>query len=452
MMKRTKPIAAALAALTAAASVASGQDLRPKAPPHTGTTVITGATVHTVSGETIENGVIVIAEDRFGPVGGANILSMISFPEDARFIDATGMDAYPGLIATSTRLGLTEVSNVQVTNDFNEFGDITPEVRVVVAINPDSTLFPVARAGGVLLAGVFPARGTMPGRPALVQLDGWTWEDMAVDPDLGTVIDWPRARPRRDPLTGKPNAEDASALKNTRAEIDALFDDAEAYDLAISENRLSQRDLRLDALLPIVRGEDPLWIAADEHDQIVEAIDWTSERGYRMVLVGGRDAELSAPRLISRDIHVVVTGVHRFPKRADLPHDHAFTLPARLLAAGVQVSLSPSDVDGNVRNLSHEAALAARYGLTRAQAIRAVTLSPAETLGIAEHYGSIESGKSATLILTDGDLLEITSRVAHAFIDGREIDLTSKQTELRDKYREKYRQIGIIENDSADGE
>ncbi|MBZ0171121.1 MAG: amidohydrolase family protein, partial [Phycisphaerales bacterium] len=232
-------------------------------------------------------------------------------------------------------------------------------------------------------------------------------------------------------------------------------DTASAYAKARRDDGAHPADLRLDAMRPYctpspgVEGETthtpPLLLFASDYDQIVSAVSFAAERGVPAAIVGGRDAPLCAELLKEHNIPVIINGVYPFPKRADSPHDEAYTLPARLHAAGVRFCISGADRDGNVRNLPYEAAMAARYGLDRDAAIRAITLTPAEILGVDGDYGSIEQGKSATLIVTTGDVLEITSNGELAWIDGREIELRSKQTELRDKYVEKYRQLGIIE-------
>ena len=196
-------------------------------------------------------------------------------------------------------------------------------------------------------------------------------------------------------------------------------------------------------------GDEPtrrLLIDAEDYDQIVSAVSFAAERGIPAAIVGGRDAALCAGLLREHDVPVIVGGTHRFPKRADSPHDHAYTLPARLHEAGVRFCITGAERDGNVRNLAYEAAMAARFGLDEDEALRAITLSPAEILGVSDEYGSIERGKSATLIVTDGDVLEVTTNIERAYIDGRAIEMKSKQTDLRDKYLEKYRQLGIIED------
>jgi imidazolonepropionase-like amidohydrolase len=448
----------------ALAGVAGAQDLLPAAPAQDHGIILTGGTVHTVSGETIENGVVGFNDGAITMLGDASMMQIVQLAPGTEVIDISGHHVYPGLVAAHTQLGLTETQSVRATNDMNEIGSFNPEVRAEVAVNPDSTLIPVARLNGVLLAGVMPTGGRIAGRASVIRLDGWTWEDMSVRADAGLVINWPGVRAGGSLWGGDDRGADRR-IRRSLDEIRDYFDTAAAYAAARDADAAHPRDLRLDAMRPYLGdahgaaavssgGEAPrVLVAADDYDQIVSAVSFGAKRGIAMAIVGGRDAPLCAELLIEHDVPVIIDGVYRFPKRADSPHDEAYTLASRLHDAGVRFCISGADRDGNVRNLPYEAAMAARFGLDRDQAVRAITLTPAEILGVADRYGSLEQGKSATLIVTTGDVLEITSKVAHAFIDGRRVSLKSKQTELRDKYVEKYRQLGIIpEGEDGAGE
>lgn len=433
---------------------AIGQDLIPTAPEQTGGVILVGGTVHTVSGETIENGAVGFRGGKITLLAGASIMQTIQLTDDTEIVDVEGKHIYPGLFAADTRLGLTETSSVRATNDSNEIGSYTPEVRANVAINPDSTLIPVTRLNGVLLAGVTPTGGRIPGRASVIRLTGWTWEDMTIRADAGLVVNWPGVRPGFGAFSGT-DKDDNARIAERLAEITLLFDSAEAYLAAKEADASRPGDMRLGAMehyLGSARpgsGDEPtrrLLIDAEDYDQIVSAVSFAAARGIPAAIVGGRDAAMCAGLLREHDIPVIVGGTHRFPKRADSPHDHAYTLPARLHEAGVRFCITGAERDGNVRNLAYEAAMAARFGLDEDEALRAITLSPAEILGVSDEYGSIERGKSATLIVTDGDVLEVTTNIERAYIDGRAIEMKSKQTDLRDKYLEKYRQLGIIED------
>lgn len=459
-MTHTPPFAAplgrlALAVLAAVGSLVAGsaaQDLLPAAPPQTGGVMLVGGTVHTVSGETIENGVVGFRDGRITLVGDASIMDRVLLTPDTEVIGVEGRHVYPGLFATGTRIGLTETSSVRATNDYSEIGGFTPEARAAVAINPDSTLIPVTRIEGVLLAGVSPSGGRIPGRACVIRLNGWTWEEMTVRDDAGLVVNWPSVRATPGAWRSSPEARDVERVRADLAEVGRFFDSASAYARARAQNPSHPTDLRLEAMGPYATPpagdgwSPPLLINADDYDQIVSGVRFAAERGVRAVVVGGRDAPLCSDLLIEHDVPVIVGGIHRFPKRADSPHDHAYTLPARLAAAGVRFAIAGAERDGNTRNLANEAGMAARFGLDPALAVRAITLSPAEIMGVADDFGSLERGKSATLIVATGDILEVTTNIEHAWIDGRRVELRSKQTDLRDKFVEKYRQLGLIED------
>lgn len=438
MLRTITTIAAA-----ALCSVAAAQDLTTTAPAQTNPVFLVGATVHTGTGEVIENGVVSFNEGKIGLIGRADdIMSRIRLTADTRVIDLTGKHIFAGMIGAVTLLGLDEISSVRAMRDFDEVGDATPEVRAYVSVNPDTTLIPVVRTNGVLTAGVFPTGGLIPGRASVIAMDGWTNEDMAIDRDAGVIINWPSMRPRRDRFDEDDDEPDTGRLDERLALLDDWFDQALAY--RKSEN--APADLRLEALATVLAGaedQNPVFINADDYDQIVAAVNWAAGRGLRPVIVGGRDAAMCTDLLRAHDAAVIVSGVHRFPKRADSAFDDAFTLPARLEAAGVRWCLASGDETGHERNLIDNAAMAVAYGLPLEAGLRSITSSAAQILGVGDELGTIEQGKRATLIVTDGHALEVTTTVERAFIDGRAIDLSNKQTILRDKYREKYRQLGV---------
>lgn len=420
------------------AAAAHGQDLGVKAPPQRQAIAIINATIHPVSGPAVEGNIV---------FEGGTIRALgpdATVPAGAKVLDGAGKHVYPGLIAPQTQLGLSEISAVRASNDMNEVGDFSPEVFAAVSVNPDSTLLPVTRANGVLLAATFPTGGRIPGRASVVQLDGWTWEDMAILPDAGLILEWPFVRPVTAWWMDRSEDEQRGDIDRSITAIDALFDAAGAYYALREADPGAPVDTRFEAMRGIFPGaspQRPLYVRAMELDQIVSAVSWAVRRGLRPVVVGGRDAPLCAALLREHDVPVIVAGTHTFPKRDDLPYDHAYTLPARLHAAGIRFCIGSADDTAHERNLPYNAAMAGAHGLDAGAALRAITLSPAEIFGIAGRYGSLEVGKSATMIVATGSPLEVATRVEHAFIDGREIDLSNKQTRLAEKYREKYRQM-----------
>jgi imidazolonepropionase-like amidohydrolase len=453
MSRFTLPHAAALGAAMAFAGVAAGQSRQIPAPPQDKPIVVHSATVHTVSGQTIANGYVVFENGVVSAVGQGPPPAV----RGAVMRDATGLHVYPGLIAADTTLGLTETGSVDVTQDMDEFGDFTPEARCVIAINPDSDLIPVTRANGILTALTSPSGGVVTGRNALIRLDGWTWEDMAIDAEAGLVMSWPRSggggfrgfgggRPPGAP--GAPGGGDedrANRYQQAIDEIERFFDDSLAYAKAKANDETLETDLRFEAMRPYVLGEDIIFISASTQEQIESAVAFAQRRGLRIVIVGGQEADRAATMLAKYDVPVIIGGLHRMPSARHAAYDEPFTLPLRLHEAGVRFCIASGAEAAHERNLNHVAATAAAYGLPREIALRSVTVDAAEILGVGDKLGSIDIGKRATLIVTTGDPLEITTDVIMAYIDGRQIDLGSRHKSLYMKYREKYRQLGLIE-------
>lgn len=437
--------------------VALGQDLLPKAPPQARPVVIQDATLHTMApapgrraqdgpdAGIVERGSIVFADGVLVWIGAGR--PPADLVRGADLVDGTGKHVYPGLICATSSVGLIEIESVDMTQDFREMGQYTPEVRAAVAVNPDSWIIPVTRRNGVLTCGVLPRGGRVAGRAAILRLDAWTWVEMAIEPDAGMVIQWPvppgavrggRGRGARD-------SEDDASRRPARESFDPLFDQAVAYHAARAADPTLSLDLRLEALGPTIAGARPVWILANLKQQIEEAVTWAVERGLRVVIVGGRDAALCAELLRRHDVPVAITTTHRLPHRRDLSHEITYELPGLLEAAGVRwcLTMEPSEAS-NARNLPYEAAACIAYGLDPVTALRSITLSAAQILGVDNRLGSLEAGKWATLFMADGDVFELSSTIERAYIDGRAIDLRDKQTELDAKYREKYRQRGLL--------
>jgi imidazolonepropionase-like amidohydrolase len=410
---------------------AGAQDLTPKAPPQTRAIAIEHATLHPIDGADIAPGTILFAAGRIialGPDGS------VAVPDDAERIDGTGLHVHPGLIAPMTQIGLIEIGQVRATVDHSETGEVTPEARAAIAINPDSAVIPVTRSNGVLLAGVFPRGGLVAGRPAVIQLEGWTWEEMALRTEAGVVVTWPGTPllPDAKEDVRKKGIEEAAAR---RARLDAEFAQARAALAARRADPRAPLDLRQQALAPVLAGEQPLFVVADRAEEIDASVQWAIARGMRPVVVGGREADRCLTLLRHHDVPVVVGGVHRLPRQDDSAVDEPFRLPAILHEAGVRFCLANAEEFYNARNLPYEAATAVAHGLPREAALRAITLAAAEILGVADRVGSLAPGKDATLFAGTGDPLEITTETRFAFVQGRRIDLRNKQTELYEKYR-----------------
>ena len=401
--------------------------------------VISGGTIYTVSGEVIENGEILFDNGKIVEIGAS-----VSRPAGVEIIDARGKAIYPGFIITNSILGLTEIGAVRATRDYQEVGSINPNVHAARAYNPDSEHIPVTRTNGIALAHVVPTGGLLSGTSAVMMLDGWTWEDAQIAGGGGVWMSWPNMVIREGGFRARPVEEQEKSIREAFENLEKAFDDAEAYSRAKKAARSEFRqDLRWEGLLPVLEKKTPLFIRASHVKQIESAVNWTKRRGYRMVLVGARDSWMVTDLLKDNEVPVIISSVHSQPSRRWQAIDEAFTLPATLAAAGITFAFSPGWYP-LVRNLPFEAGKAVGYGLTRERAIRALTLDAAEILGVAGQVGSLEAGKDATLIIVDGDPLEIRSRVDALYIQGRKIDLGNRHRTLYAKYQERYRQMGII--------
>lgn len=445
LCSRKRPLLVALTAALALAATAGASTVIPAKRP-AGPVLLRGGTVHTVSGGVLEKTDVLLQDGRIAAVG-----PKLAAPKGAEVVDVAGRHLYPGFISAHSQLGLTEIGAVRATVDTTELGAVNPNARAQVAVNPESELIPVARLNGVLTVNVTPQAGggfggaasLFAGTSALVRLDGWTWEDMTLRPAVALHLYWPSLAVSRDPRNPRGEAEQRRAVAERLKTIRDTFAAARAYAGAKAAGR-ADTDLRLEALLPVLRGEKRLFIHADALAQIQSALDWAREEKLAFTLVGGRDAWRVADRLKEAGVGVILGGTFNLPPRRDDDYDTAYAAPAKLHAAGVRFCLALG-TDGasetaNERNLPYEAALAAGYGLPRDQALRAVTLSAAELLGVEAELGSLEVGKRATLIVTDGDALEMTSNVQLAYIDGAKIDLRSRQTDLHQKYRQRLGQ------------
>ena len=396
--------------------------------------VIKNATIHTVDGPTIGRGSVLLVDGKITAVGKAVVV-----PERATEIDASGMHVYPGLIEPITDLGLREINAVSETSDTTEHGDRNPNAKAWVAVNPDSELIPVARAGGVLTAMTAPRGRWLRGQTAVISLDGWTVDEMAVLAPAGLYIDWRWMEPSDDD-------EEKRIQKRAERQMEfaAILNEAKRYGEGRAESaERTPSDLRLESLLPLLRGEYPLVVEANSQSAIESAISFSQQHKLRLVIYGGYDAERCAELLTKYDIPVIIGGVYRLPMRRHEAYDAPYTLPARIKAAGVRFCIGGYGAGGPggaaaARNLPYHAGNAVAYGLKHADAVRSITLSAAEILGVADRIGSISVGKDATLILTDGDILETATNVTRAWISGREVDLGSRHKALYEKYRKKY--------------
>lgn len=428
MMLRTLLFAAATA------GVAHAHDNVPS-PAQSQPVVITGATVHTVSGAALPGAAVRFEDGKLVAVG--NDVST----DGAQVVDASGKHLYPGLISANSVLGLVEIGAVRATVDTTEVGLNAANVRAEVAVNPDSEVIPVTRSNGVLLALTAPQGNgvsVIAGTSALLQLEGWSWEEMTIAAPVALHVAWPS---RFVPGGFDPEAVEAAdkAAKEKLEGLEKAFEDAEAY--AEREPGDGTPDLALAAMQRFLGGKQAVFFHADDAQAIDDALDFAQRHALKPVIVGGSEAWRVTDRLRAEAVPVIIGGTHALPLRRADPVDAIYANAAKLHAAGVRFAIAtPGDGfdTSNLRNLPYQAASAVAYGLPREEALKAITLSPAQILGVADRVGSLEVGKDATLFLADGDPMDARTNVERAWIGGREIDLANRQTRLYEKYRRKY--------------
>ena len=401
-----------------------------------GTFLIRNARVFTVSGPVIENGMVLIRDGLIAAVG-ANI----AVPQGAREIDARGLNVYPGMIDAGTTLGLTEVSGGAAgTVDATELGNFNPSVRAVDAINPHSAQVAVTRIVGVTNVVSMPRGGIISGQAAFVNLLGWTSKEMAVTPSTALVINLPGSGGGRGGRGGRGGGGPEAPIGPQMDALKAMFRDAEAYGKAFDaygkDKSLPRpaRNVRLEALLPVVRGQTPVIFSASRAPEIRAAVAFADEMKLKPVIMGGAEAHKEAALLKARDIPVILTNTLSQPSDDD-PYDLHFEAASRLQKAGVRFSISTGGSGTSVRDLPWQAGIASAFGLPKEEALKAVTLYPAQAMNVQDKLGSIEVGKMANIVVTDGDLLEAKTKTRYLFIDGRQVPLTSKHEDLYDLFR-----------------
>ena len=402
--------------------------------------VLTGATVFPVSSSPIENGEVIVDEGAIVHVGTAGSADRAG----ATVVDLRGHHLYPGLIASTSSLGLTEIASVRATMDVNEMGEHNARLHAYRSVDPDSELIPVARSNGITHANVVPGGRHVRGNAGLLALDGWTWEERMVGGPTGLHMNWPSVRLRHGgdaPPVEKQIAEREEAVQ----ELADLLYRARAYRrarAAAGERGAghTERNLEFEAWGPVLDREVPLYVHADDARQIESALDFAAAQELRLVIVGGRDAHRVADRLAEAEVGVILERVMARPAR-DFEGVHSgFERARRLHEAGVVAAISVGSggwFDSIARNLPFHAGMARAHGLPDGAALASVTLNPARILGVDDRMGSIEVGKRAHLIATTGDVLEIREPVARMWIDGHEVDLTDRHDRLYERYRDR---------------
>ena len=415
------PLALALAAFAAPAAAQ--------------TLAIEGGTVHPVSGAAYTGTVVV----RDGVIEAAG--PDVAVPQGVDAIDAHGLHVYPGLFNAWTVLGLVEIDSVPATLDQAELGD-TPHLLAVEGVHPASEIIPVTRENGITHALTAPSGGPWAGQASVILLDGWTVEEMEVEQSVGVVLEWPSLETREFDFSTfsvreKKFSEAKRDYDRTVAELDDWIEAARQYDHARSNAGAAaavEQDDALAAVASVAQGDLPLLVVADRARAIRDAVAFAEEHGLRLVLASGRDAAKEADLLADKQVPVILNSVQALPAEEDDPYDGPFAAPGELHRAGVPIAFGTFDAS-NARALPYEAATAVAFGLEAEAALRALTLGAAEVLGLDDRLGSIDPGKWANLIVTDGDPLEVRTAVRHVIVHGRDVDLSNRHSRSYDLYR-----------------
>ena len=421
-------------------TVAKAQ-VRMTVPPQSEAVALRGATIHTVTNGVIENGTILFENGVIRAIG-----TDVEIPTGTRVVDVSGKHIYPGLIDAYSTVGISEIGSVDVSSDVNELGDFNPNVRAEGAVNAESRHIGTTRSAGVLVTLTTPGGGLISGMSSAMSLEGWDWEEMSMESAAALNVNWPNPRGGRGGRGGRgrgfgpgpqepppTSAEQVQQLKD-------FFAEARAYRDATAAGEEVRTDSRYTAMIPALDGEIPVVVSADGAAQINDAITWAQEEGVRLVIRGGGDAIHVADRLVANDIPVILTSTMAAPGRDYEGYDGAYTMPARLYEAGVRFAISGGSGALYTNRLPWEAGVAVAFGLPEEEALKAVTINAAEFMGISDRVGSLEPGKQATLLITTGTPLDMTSDIEQSYIQGREIDMLDIQKFFFQKYMEKVRQ------------
>ena len=409
--------------------------------------ILKGGILHTVSTDIFEGYDILFSKGKI-----VRIEKNIMASPETDVYDVFGKHIIPGYIAPITRIGLVEIGLVKQTRDFAERGSFNPNVKANVSYNPDSDLIPITRSNGVLVVNSVPAGGRISGQSSVMMLDGWTWEQATLKHPSGLHINWPSMRINYGANVKKSEKQQKEEIQKSIRDLDHMVRDVRAYFQRIKQrSRIAgerqKSDLRLESMIPFVVEKKKIFIHANEARQIKSAVEWAKKNDLKIIIVGGSDSWRLTDLLVKNNIPVVIDQVEKIPTRRFEPIHLPYKLPFLLKQAGVQFCLNTVigyPHDGNIRNLPNEAMRAAAYGLDKSEALRSITLSTAEILGVDDMIGSLDIGKDATFFISETPPMEMNPKILMAFIQGKEVDLNNHQKMLYKKYQEKYRRQGQL--------
>ena len=407
---------------------------------------IKGGKVYTLAGAPIENGIVVIRDGKIVAVG-ANV----AIPAEAQIIDATGLEVYPGMFDAVTQIGLAEISQVSATMDVTELGSYNPELVAATAVNPASAYIPVTRANGITEVIAAPGTagfdsqsgGIVTGQASAFNLAGWTMNDMQLNRSVAMVVNWPSIQTRTFDfatfsIKEKPYTDAKKEYDKSVNELSDWLDRARHYAQAKEKGSpaLYERDLKLESLVPVVEGKLPVLVVADDQRDIRNAVEFCTKQNLKMILGGGAEAWKVKDLLKEKKIPVILGPTERIPDKEDTPYDKPMTQPSELFAAGIPFAFSSFGTSFS-RRLPQYAGASVAYGLSHDEALKAVMLNAAQIFGLSDQLGTLETGKLANIIVTNGDPLELQTQVKFLFIKGQLTSLANRHSDFYEQYRKR---------------
>jgi imidazolonepropionase-like amidohydrolase len=439
---KTSSITLRIAVIFAAVCALSGRAIAQSQP--TNTYALTHAKIFTLVGSAIEDGTLLIRDGKIAAVGAS-----LDIPADTKVIDAKGLQIYPGIFDSITQMGLREISAVSATVDSAETGSYNPDVVAATAVLPSSEHIPVTRAAGITEVLAVPAsggldsfgsEGVIGGQASAIHLAGWTIDEMLIKKSAAMVLNWPEIETRTFDFATfsrkeKPFTEAQKEYDRQVNELTDWLERARHYAQVVEKSSPAKydRDLKLEALGPVVRGELPLLVFADRSREIRNAVEFCDKQRLRMILAGGAEAYKVKDLLRSKGVPVILRPMLTLPPDEDDPYDRLLTQPAELAAAGVKFAFASFD-NSFARRLGQNAANAVAHGLPYDEALKAVTIYPAQIFDLDNQIGTLEQGKLANLIVTNGDPLELTTDVKYLFIRGQLTSMDNRHLRLYEKY------------------
>jgi imidazolonepropionase-like amidohydrolase len=394
-----------------------------------GTFALTNATIETVTNGTVENGTLVIQNGKITALG-----TNVTIPAGAETIDCAGKSIYPGMIDGNTQLGLIEISAVPRTVDHNEIGDVKPHMQALTAVNPNSVAIPVTRVSGVTTVIAAPAGGLISGTAALIDLVGYNPDQMYAG-YKAVVMNFPNTS-RRGWRDNRSEEERKKAYEQSLKNISKLWEQIELF-AAVTEEAEVEYNPALEAMVPVLKGEMALHINVNSKDDILNALKWVKDKGLKkVVLVGVAEGWRVGKEIAEAGIPVITGPAQGQPTRSSDPYDAAYANAGKMAKAGVKVAITSAETE-NVRNLPFNAGFAAAYGLGKEEALKAVTINPAEIFGLADEIGSLEVGKRANLFVSTGDPFETKTQITQVFINGYNVPIDSRHIQLYDEFLER---------------